>query len=95
MSIKAARWRLLLVRNRFIVMCLAPMFTLGIIPFVIWLAMPAFILMPYNIAAAIIFWLMTIVAMGDVSNVYHVLKEVPAGSKVFNYGLLRSFYMPE
>ncbi len=80
-------------KERFIVMCLAPMFILGIIPFVIWLILPDLIPMPYNIAVPIIFWLMTIIAMGDVANVYHVIKEVPRGSKVFNYGLLRSFYI--
>ena len=80
-------------KERFIVMCLAPMFILGIIPFVIWLILPDLIPMPYNIAVPIIFWLMTIIAMGDVANVYHVMKEVPRGSKVFNYGLLRSFYI--
>jgi hypothetical protein len=80
-------------KDRFIVMCLAPMFILGIIPFVIWLILPDLIPMPYNIAVPIIFWLMTIIAMGDVANVYHVIKEVPRGSKVFNYGLLRSFYI--
>ena len=82
-------------RNRFVVMCLAPMFILGIIPFIIWLILPDFIPMPYNIAAAIVFWLMTVVAMGDVANVYHTLKEVPANARVFNYGMLRSFYIPD
>lgn len=81
-----------ITKTRFIVMCLAPMFILGIIPFVIWLLLPQFIPMPYNIAVAIVFWLMTIMSMGDVANVYHVLKEVPMNAKVFNHGLLRSFY---
>lgn len=79
-------------KTRFILMCLAPMFILGIIPFVIWFLLPSFIPMPYNIAVAIVFWLMTILSMGDVANVYHVLKDVPKNSNVFNYGLLRSFY---
>ena len=81
--------------ERFIIMCLAPMFILGIIPFAVWLILPNFIPMPYNIAVSIIFWLMTIMAMGDAANVYHVIKEVPKGSKVFNYGLLRSFYIKQ
>ena len=85
----------LVSRNRFIVMALAPMFILGIIPFIIWLIFPAVIPMPYNLAAVIVTWLMTIMAMGDVANVYHVLKEVPKNAKVFNYGLLRSFYIME
>ena len=68
------------------------MFILGIIPFVAWLLLPALIAMPYHLAIAIIFWLMTVMAMGDVANVYHVLKEVPNGCRVFNHGLLRSFY---
>ena len=80
-------------RNRFVALCLAPMFILGIIPFVIWLIIPNIIPMPYNIAVAILFWLMTIMAVGDVANVYYVLKEVPKGAKVFNRGLLRSFYL--
>ncbi len=80
-------------KERFIIMCLAPMFILGIIPFIIWLILPNYIPMPYNLAISITFWLMTIVAMGDVANVYHVIKEVPKGAKVFNYGLLRSFYI--
>lgn len=80
-------------KERFIIMCLAPMFILGIIPFIIWLILPNYIPMPYNVAVSITFWLMTIVAMGDVANVYHVIKEVPKGAKVFNYGLLRSFYI--
>ena len=80
-------------KSRFIIMCLAPMFILGIIPFIIWYIIPTFIPMPYNIAVSIIFWSMTIVAMGDVSNVCYVIKEVPKKAKVFNYGLLRSFYI--
>ena len=80
-------------RNRFIVMSLAPMFILGIIPFVLWLILPAMIPMPYDMALAFVTWMMTIMAMGDVANVYHVLKEVPDGAKVFSYGLLRSFYI--
>ena len=80
-------------RNRFIVMCLAPMFVLGIVPFVLWLLLPAMIPMPYDMAFAFVTWMMTVMAMGDVANVYHVLKEVPEGAKVFNYGLLRSFYI--
>ncbi len=80
---------------RFIIMCLAPMFILGIIPFIIWLILPNVISMPYNIAVAIITWIMTIIAMGDVSNIYWIIKEVPAGAKVFNYGLLRSFYLKD
>lgn len=82
-----------ITKTRFVVMCLAPMFILGIIPFVIWLLLPQFIPMPYNIAVAIVFWFMTIMSMGDVANVYHVVKEVPRNSNVFNYGLLRSFYI--
>ena len=81
--------------ERFIIMCLAPMFILGIIPFAVWLILPNLIPMPYNIAVSIVFWLMTIMAMGDAANVYHVIKEVPKGSKVFNYGLLRSFYIKQ
>ena len=84
-----------ILRERFIIMCLAPMFILGIIPFAVWLILPNFIPMPLNIAVSIIFWLMTIMAMGDAANVYHVIKEVPKGSKVINYGLLRSFYIKQ
>lgn len=80
-------------KSRFIILCLAPMVILGIIPFTIWLLLPEFIPMPYNIAVPIILWLMTIMAMGDVANVYHVVKEVPNKTKVFNHGLLRSFYI--
>ena len=80
-------------RNRFIAMSLAPMFVLGIIPFFLWLILPSAIPMPYDMAFAFVTWMMTIMAMGDVANVYHVLKEVPKGAKVFNYGLLRSFYI--
>ena len=82
-------------KKRYIIMVLAPMFILGIIPFIIWLLLPNIIPMPYNIAVVIIFLLMTIVAMGDVSNIYYVLKEVPKKHKLFNYGLLRSFYIKE
>ena len=82
-------------RERFVVMCLAPMFLLGVLPFLAWLILPPLIPMPYNMAAAIVFWLMTITACGDAANVYHVLKEVPAKSRVFNHGLLRSFYLQD
>ena len=51
-------------REWFIIMCLAPMFILGIIPFAAWLILPNLIPMPYNVAVCIVFWLMTIVAMG-------------------------------
>lgn len=59
----------------------------------VWLILPNLIPIPYNVAVCIVFWLMTIVAMGDAANVYHVVKEVPKGSKVFNHGMLRSFYI--
>ena len=80
-------------KSRFIIMCLAPMVILGIIPFVIWLLLPKFLPMPYYLTLPIIFWFMTIMAMGDVANIYHVVKEVPNKTKVFNYGFLRSFYI--
>ncbi len=80
-------------RSRFIVMCLAPMFLLGILPFLLWLVLPVSVPMPYYLAAAIVFWLMTIVAIGDAANVYHVLKEVLRGAAVFNRGMLRSYYI--
>ena len=80
-------------RNRFILLCLAPMFILGIIPFIIWLLIPHVIPMPYDVATAILFWMMTVMSIGDVANVYHVLKDVPKGKMVFNHGLLRSFYI--
>lgn len=79
-------------KTRFLILSLAPMFILGIIPFAVWLLLPNIIPMPYNIAVPIVFWLMTLVSMGDVANVYHVLREVPKKSNIFNYGLLRSFY---
>ena len=79
-------------RSRFIAMCLAPMLILGIIPFLLWALLPSVIPMPYDLAAAITFWFMTIMAMGDVANVYHVVRDVPKDATVFNYGLLRSFY---
>ncbi len=84
-----------ILKERFITMCLAPMLILGVIPFAVWMVLPNFIPMPYNIAVSIIFWLMTVMAMGDVANAYHVIKEVPKGSNVFNYGLLRSFYVKQ
>ena len=74
-------------------MCLAPMFILGVVPFIIWLILPQFIPMPFNLAFVIITWFMTLLSMGDVANVYHVIKEVPNKSKLFNYGFLRSFYI--
>ena len=80
-------------KSRFIIMCLAPMVILGIIPFTIWLILPQFIPMPYNIAVALIFYCMTIAAMGDVAASYYVIKEMPNKTKVFNYGFLRSFYI--
>ena len=80
-------------KSRFIIMCLAPMFILGIIPFTIWLLLPKFLPMPYYLTLPIIFWFMTIMAMGDVANIYHVVKEVPNKTKVFNHGFLRSFYI--
>ena len=85
----------MITRERFIVMCLAPMVILGIIPFIIWMIFPFVIPMPYTLAVVIVTWFMTIMSMGDVANVYHVIKEVPKGARIFNYGLLRSFYMKE
>ena len=79
-------------KSRFITMCLAPMFILGIIPFILWVLLPSVIPMPYDLAAAITLWFMTIMSMGDVANVYHVVREVPKDATVFNHGLLRSFY---
>lgn len=82
-------------KTRYIVMCLAPLLILGIVPFTIWYLLPNIIPMPYNIAVAIVFIFMTIVAMGDLSNLKYVIKEVPKKCKLFNYGLLKSFYIKD
>ena len=83
----------LVSKKRFVIMALAPMFILGIIPFIIWLILPNFIPMPYNLTFVITTWFMTLIAMGDIYNAYIVIKEVPKNHKLFNYGLLRSFYI--
>ena len=80
-------------RNRWLVVLLMPMLVLGVLPFVLWLLLPRLLPMPYDLAFAILCWLLTIMAMGDVANVWHVIKEVPKGADVFNYGLMRSFYI--
>ena len=85
----------LIGKGRFIIMCLAPMIILGIIPFIVWLSLPQFIPMPYDLAFVITTWFMTIMSVGDLANIYHVLKEVPNKAKIFNYGFLRSFYIKE
>lgn len=83
----------LVSKKRFVIMALAPMFILGIIPFIIWFILPNFIPMPYNLTFVITTWFMTLIAMGDIYNAYIVIKEVPKNHKLFNYGLLRSFYI--
>ena len=84
----------LISKSRWMIMCLAPMFILGIIPFIIWFILPNNIIpMPYYLTIPIITWFMTIMSMGDIANTYYVIKEVPNKSKIFNYGFLRSFYI--
>ena len=83
----------MITKRRYIVMVLAPMFLLGIIPYIIWLLLPQMIPMPFYLIIPITCWFMTIMSMGDVANVYHVLKEVPNKAKLFNHGLLDSYYI--
>ena len=80
-------------KTRWLVVLLMPMLLLGVIPFVLWFLLPQLLPMPYDLTFAILCWLLTIMAMGDVANMWHVLKEVPKGADVFNHGLMRSFYI--
>lgn len=72
---------------RFIILCIAPTVILGIIPFFIWLLFANKIPMPFNLSFVFITWIMIIMSMGDFTNIYNAIRQVPKGAKIFNYGL--------
>lgn len=78
---------------RHIIIYLAPTIILGVIPFIIWFIFYNAIPMPYNIGVIFTIWIMIIMGVGDISGVYYVIKEVPKNSKIFNHGLMHSYYI--
>lgn len=73
---------------RFIIMALGPAFVLGILPYVIWFILVQFVYLPITVSVAIVLFCicMFFSAVGDITNVYNCIRQVPAGAKVFNHG---------
>lgn len=79
---------------RFIVISLFPMIVLGIIPFIIWIFIANKINLTISLVYVFLTWIMIFFAMGDLTNVYNTIKQVPKNAKVFNYGL-HSYWISE
>ena len=41
----------------------------------------------FNLSFVFITWIMIIMSMGDFTNIYNAIRQVPKGAKIFNYGL--------
>lgn len=76
----------LVSKIRFVVICLAPAFILGVIPFVFWYVFAKQIQMPYSYAIVVISIANVVASVGDFANVYNAIRQVPKGAKIFNYG---------
>ena len=72
---------------RFIVLCLAPAFILGFIPYILWMLFADSWPMDLGLMILVISLAMTFGGAGDFVNVYNAWQQVPKNALVFNFGL--------
>ena len=73
-------------KARFIVICLAPTVILGIIPFIVWYFIAPYLPMHWAICIMAQTLMQVMSGVGDLSNAYNVIRQVPKDALVFNYG---------
>ena len=76
----------LVSKKRFILICLMPALILGILPYTIGIVFINIIPSKFLIDILYISIAMFMGGIGDFTNVYNTLKQVPKNAKVFNYG---------
>lgn len=73
-------------KKRFIIICLMPAIILGIIPFIIGIVFINIIPVKFLTDILYISISMFMSGIGDFTNAYNAIKQVPKNAKVFNYG---------
>lgn len=81
-------------KKRFIIINIVPSIILGIIPFIAWTMFMHYLSVEYIIGTMFIVWYMTFMSMGDYTNVYNSIRQVPKDAKIFNYGM-HSYWIKE
>ena len=77
----------LVSKKRFIMICITPVVILGIIPFFIWIIIAELLPINLSICFSILTWIMTFMGIGDFTNIYNTIVQVPKTAMIFNYGL--------
>lgn len=74
-------------KARFIFICLAPVLFLCFIPIAIWALLANIIPMPVNFCFVVFALVSFFSAIGDFTNVFNCLRQVPNGANVLNFGI--------
>ena len=77
----------LITRCRYVVLSLAPSVILGFIPFMIWYVIAPNLNGEWNISIMVLTWMMVVMSIGDYTNVFNTIRQVPKEASVFNYGM--------
>ena len=73
-------------KRRFVAICLMPITILGIMPFIIGILLINTIPIEFTIDIVYVSVAMILCGVGDFTNAYNTIKQVPKDAKVFNYG---------
>lgn len=71
---------------RFIVISLAPAVVIGVLSYILWYIFAPVLMDEIALCWLLFSWISVAAAVGDFTNVYNTIKQVPKGAKVKNYG---------
>ena len=71
---------------RFIILSLAPAVVIGLFSYILWLVFLPILMDEIALCWLLFSWISVAVSVGDFTNVYNTIKQVPKGAKVKNYG---------
>lgn len=71
---------------RFIIISFAPLLIIGIFNFLLWYMYIPYLIDEIALCWFLFTWLSLAISVGDLTNIYNTIKQVPKGKKVKNYG---------
>lgn len=73
-------------KTRSVAIYLAPFVLLSAVPFAVWMRYGQLLPTEYMLVSVIVIWLMCFMCLCDFANTFNVIKQVPRGCKLMNYG---------
>lgn len=80
-------------KMRFIIISLAPVVLIGLFSYILWYIFAPVLMNEIALCWLLFSWISVASSVGDFTNVYHTLKQVPKGARVRNYGY-HSYWIP-